>query len=114
MTSDEAALYETLVQKASERALISYSDAGAIVDLDMADPKDRNELAGMLDRINHEEALANRPMVSAIVVHADDQTPGNGFYECARGLGRLTVNDSLVELEFWISEVHAVFERWSI
>lgn len=78
----------------------------------MDNPADRTELSQMLDKINHEEKAAKRPMLSALVVHAMEKTPGVGLYECARGLGRLKSRDRFEELAFWVDEVKAVYSYW--
>ena len=52
-------------------------------------------------------------MLSAIVVHADDRTPGRGFFNLARELGLLHGQDDLAEMEFFINEVKKVHHYWS-
>ena len=106
-------IYTRLKEVARDQEIISYTEAGELVGLDMRSPVDRNELSRLLDEINQFEAEYNRPMLSSLVVYANDpQTPGPGFFVCARGLARLSSNDSIDELGFWASEVKTVHEYW--
>jgi hypothetical protein len=49
---------------------------------------DSEVLASLLDDISRDENNAGRGMLSAVVVHADDGLPGDGFFKLAKTLGR--------------------------
>lgn len=107
-------VYDRLQQVAGAESLTTYAEVGALVGLDMENPSDRNELAALLDEINQYEAKYSRPLLSSVVVHAgEDNMPGAGFFDCARGLGKLASHDRLDEIEFWVKEVRRVHEHWS-
>ena len=107
------ALYVQLQEVAGNESLTTYQEAGDVVELDMDNPLDRNTIAAMLDEINKYEASQGRPMLSAVVVHAgEDNMPGRGFFECARGLGKPVSRDRLAEIGFWAKEVRRVYEYW--
>ena len=87
-------VYTRLTEVAGSRDIIPYSEVGELIGLDMGSPADRTELSSLLDEINQFEASDERPMLSSIVVYANDpHTPGPGFFNCARGLGRVDILD---------------------
>ncbi len=64
----------------------------------------------MLAEISTAEDKIKQPLLSAVVVHKDgDQEPGKGFYELARSLGKVVIDDHI----FWIEELNRVFDYWS-
>lgn len=101
---------ENLIQIARRGGLINYTEAGSWVDLDMSTDVGRILIAQILDEINIDENSQGHPMLSALVTYKDTGRPGSGFFQCARGLGRLTDND---EEGFWVKEVAAVHNWWS-
>lgn len=69
-------------------------------------------IAQILDEINIDENSQGHPLLSALVIYRDKDIgrPGPGFFQCARGLGKLTNDD---EDGFWANEVTAVHNWWS-
>jgi hypothetical protein len=108
------AIYRKLVGIAKSEALITYGEVAELAGLDMGNPADRTEISGLLDEINKHEARYKRPMLSAVVVRADTQMPGPGFFVCAQDIGRLSTNDSIEELAFWAKEVKVVHNYWAL
>jgi hypothetical protein len=106
------AIYYKLVEVARAEGLISYGEVADLAGLDMGNPADRTEISWLLDEINKHEAQYERPMLSAVVVRADTQMPGQGFFVCARDIGRLPASDSIEELAFWAKEVKVVHSYW--
>ena len=98
-------LQEELIQIARREGLTNYTEAGSWVDLDMSTDVGRILIAQILDEINIDENSQGHPMLSALVIYKDIGRPGSGFFQCARGLGRLTDDD---EDGFWAKEVTAV------
>lgn len=78
--------------------------------LDMEHPEDRDEISRLLDEVSEYEAQQGHPLLSAVVIHAGDNIPGNGFFEMAQRSGRFQGGD---RLEFWLSELRAVHAHWS-
>jgi hypothetical protein len=88
---------------AQSGATITYS--GLVKDIKALDlPPDSEVLARLLDDISRAENEAGRGMLSAVVVHADDGLPCDGFYKLAKQLGR-SVGDRAV---FHATELAAV------
>ncbi|WP_285659984.1 hypothetical protein [Actinomycetospora sp. NBRC 106375] len=55
--------------------------------------------------------FAQLPMLTALAVNKDHGTPGGGFYDAARHLGRLTTRGR--DESFWISEIKKVHRQWA-
>lgn len=100
---------ESLVEIARAQGITNYSAQGRLVGLSMDSPDDRSMIASLLDEINQYEAQRHAPMLSALVIRADKNMPGEGFFSCAIGLGK-SIGDS--ELLFWINEVKEVHKYW--
>ncbi len=105
------AVRDFLIQVARRRGLTNYTDAGAVVGLDMASEIGLIQIAQILDEINTDEVSQGHPMISALVIYQDPDKmrPGPGFFACARGLGRLRDKD---EDGFWAREVSSVHDWW--
>ena len=74
--------------------------------------EDRNKIAKYLGKISTYEALAERPMLSVVVV-LKSQSPmkaSTGFYKLARSLNLLKYGED--EYKFFVSELKKVFEYW--
>jgi hypothetical protein len=107
------AIYDRLIQVARAQDTVSYSEISPLAMLDMDNPADRNVMKNLLDDINRYEHQEGRPMLSAVVVHRQDNIPGEGFFTCARNLGRFTGTRPVEELEFWVAEIRLVYDVWS-
>ena len=110
MEDKVSVVQEQLIQIARRKGLTNYTEAGSWVDLDMSTDAGRILIAQILDEINTDEVSQGHPMLSALVTYKDIGRPGPGFFQCARGLGRLTDDD---EDGFWAKEVTAVHNWWS-
>ncbi len=106
------ALYEKLKDVARQKQLISYSEAGSIVGLNMNRPPDRVILASLLNEICEYEVDLNRPMLAAIVVRKNSKWPSQGFYKLARQLGKLHSEEPPHEQDFLKSEQEQVYKSW--
>lgn len=104
------AIYERLKQVARQRDTITYSEIAPMADLDMAVPQDRNRIAEILDEISRHEHAAARPLLSAVVVHKEDRSPGQGFLTMARSVGAMS--PGVDEVTFFVAELNCVFEAW--
>ncbi|WXT99942.1 MAG: hypothetical protein Ctma_0648 [Catillopecten margaritatus gill symbiont] len=108
-------LYNELTQLANEQEFIAYGDAASLVGLSISKKKDRRKLYDMLDEISLYEHKANRPMLTALIVHKGiDNKPGKGFYTKAEELGYYSGSKkSLDQLDFWVSQIKQIFAEWS-
>jgi len=101
---------------ATLKETIGYQHLADAVQLgmDMHLANDRRRIGVLLGDISTAEHEKGRPMLSAIVCHANEipLNPGPGFYECARHLGRLP--HAVPEREFHEKELAAVFEFWGV
>ena len=98
-------VYEELKRVARAGDVTNYSTVGQMIGLDMENPADRNRIAAILDEINHYEHQHERPMLSAVVIRQDINMPGEGFFTCARALGKYVGGNDLV---FWVHELAEV------
>jgi hypothetical protein len=105
-------LFRRLIEVAAAQLTISYTEIANLLGLDMSNPDDRLRIGDMLDEINHAEHHAGHPMISAVVVHAQEGVPGPGFFVCARELGQLTSRNRQDELAFFVQELQRVHAHW--
>lgn len=99
-----------MLEAARNRGYLRYAQAGAIVGLDMENPADREEISRLLDEVSESEYSEGRPLLSAVVIHARDNIPGNGFFVMAQRVGRFAGDD---RLRFWLAEIEAVYQQWA-
>lgn len=104
------AIYEEVKRVAKQRQTTTYSDIAPLAGLEMDNPADREEMRKILGKISTYEHQNGRPMLTAIVVHRQDNIPGKGFFELARHLRRLSDHND--ELLFFCHEVTRVHAAW--
>ena len=108
-------VYCKLIEKARNKQKSHYEEVAVIMG---KTPQEKmghywvNETGYMLKEICDYEHKHNRPMLSAIVVLKEDGIPDKGFFELARGLGKLTSVSKLEEKEFWKQELLEVYKTW--
>lgn len=98
-----------LKERAARRSnqTISYSDLVDQIKSIKLEPHD-TRLAHMLGQISSEEDAAGRGMLTVLVVHKGDVSPGDGFFELARSLGR----DVRDREKAWITEFNRVIAHY--
>jgi len=106
------AVFEVMGVVACNEQTITYGElaqeAGLSSELD-----EMRQLYELLCDVNAEELHDDRPMLSSVVVRAEDGWPGEGFYTCAQSLGRLPAGANRETKEnFWIKELKRVHETW--
>ncbi len=69
------------------------------------------ELGRLCGEISEDEHLAGRPLLSAVIINQDNR-PGSGFYDLARGLGLLRGRSQEAEDEYWVAELRRVHTFW--
>lgn len=104
-------LYETLVDAARQRRVITYSDAAAVVDLSMRNPYHRKLLGQYLGAISEYEVEHGRPMLSAVVVQKGSHRTGTGFDHLGEEIGRKSSFED--DATFEGRELARVWAHWS-
>ena len=103
-------LYDMCRQAAREERTITYSEVGGKIVLDMGNEGERFKLGQLLDEVSRYEHAQGRPMLSVVVVHADEKRmPGDGFFTLARELGRF---DGVDRDAFFFAELNAAYTAW--
>jgi hypothetical protein len=106
------AIYELLKETARAGRLITYGEVAPLANLHLESQGDRNRLAQLLGEISQHEHSQGHPMLSAVVVVADTQIPGKGFFTFAKELGKYQGSTELQELEFYAKELRRVYDYW--
>jgi hypothetical protein len=104
-------LFECLVDAARAGRFLSYTEAGEVVRLSMANPYHRKLLGQLLGTISEAEALRGRPMLSSIVVGKGSSTKiGSGFFQLGEELHLKQLGED--EGAFARREQQRTFEFW--
>jgi hypothetical protein len=82
-------IYEELGRVAKGQPTITYSKIAPLANLDMDNPSHRDEIGQLLGEISKYEHSQQRPLLSAVVIHQDNNMPGQGFFKLAKELGLL-------------------------
>lgn len=104
------AIYEELKRIAERQETTTYSAIAPLAGLDMENPADRDAMRRILTAISTREDQQGRPLLTAIVVHRQDNIPGHGFFDLARHLGLLRPGAD--QLAFFAGEVARVHATW--
>lgn len=102
-------IYDKLISVARSQNVTTYSEIAPLAGLDMSNPDDRNRIANILGEISTHEHEKGRPLLSAVVIHRDNNIPGHGFFTLARELGLHRDTDDRM---FFINELRRVHDRW--
>ena len=105
-----AVLYDELRRVARIGEVTRYGEIAPMVGLDMNNPDDRNRLSEWLDEISSHEHSLGHPLLSAVVIHVDDNMPGNGFFTLATRLGLFRGRDRFI---FFVQELRRVHDHWA-
>lgn len=103
-------IYEELKRVAQRQETTTYSAIAPLAGLDMGNSADRDAIRHILTAISTHEHQQRRPMLTAIVVHRQDNVPGHGFFELAQRLGLL--RPSADKVAFFCGEVARVHRAW--
>ena len=100
---------QAVIAVARSKSVIAYSDLVRKITSCILEPNGAH-LAHMLGEISSEEDEEGRGLLTVVVVHkTGDLKPGPGFFRLARSRGRHIVDEE----EFWIEELHNVYDAWS-
>ena len=102
-------IYARLKEVARAEQTITYGAIAPLAQLDLENPGDRVRIAQILDAINRFEHSEKRPMLSAVVINADSNQPGEGFFTVAREMSVQRHEDDLV---FFVRELQRVHAYW--
>ena len=100
------------LQAARARTYVTYSELADLMKLPPSGHYMSQQTGIMAGEISEEEHAAGRPMLSAILVHAEDELPGPGFYRLAQVLGKKFRDTELGRKLFWEREREAVYAHW--
>jgi hypothetical protein len=103
-------IYKELKRVARRQEMTNYSAIAPLAGLDMDNPAHRDEMRQILGKISTYEHQQGRPMLTAVVVHKQDNIPGYGFFELGRHLGLLSPGH---ELAFFCREVVRAHATWA-
>ena len=110
--SEVLKLTEYLKKSARQERPVHYDDAfAAVKEFGLCSGPRDQRLWHLLGLISETEIKAGRHALSAIVVIKSGDganSPGSGFFELEKGLGRYDVDDDTT----WSSEVNGLFEYW--
>ena len=104
-------IHEELTRVARRQEMTNYSAIAPLASLHMDNPAHHDEMRHILGKISTYEHRQGRPMLTAVVVHRQDNIPGYGFFELARHLGLLSTGQD--ELAFFCREVARVHTAWT-
>ncbi|MEW6241039.1 MAG: hypothetical protein AB1564_09565 [Chloroflexota bacterium] len=108
-TKEYALIQAELIMAAKYRGTITYQEIAKIIGLPLEGNYMGAQIGHLLGEISEDEVEKGRPMLSAVAINTQG-TPGPGFFDWARQLGRL--GDNMDEKAFWQAERKAVYETW--
>lgn len=96
-------------QVARSQDVTTYSEIAPLAGLDINMQDDRNRISEILGEISRNEHINGHSMLSAVVIHREDNIPGPGFLTLARELGLHRDNNNFM---FFIRELRRVHDYW--
>jgi hypothetical protein len=109
-TQEYQLVYCKLLAAAQRGDEVVYGEVAEILGIPTTGHHMAREVGQVLGEISEDEHHAGRPMLSAIAVSVTKGFPGEGFFDLARRLGRLTTTAD--ELAFWRAEEQKVYDTW--
>jgi hypothetical protein len=103
------AIYEQMKAIATAGSVTTYSEIAPLAALDMSNPDDRNKISEILDDISMFEHEQHHPLLSTVVIHKDNNMPGQGYFKMARRAGVYEGSDDFL---FFINELRRVHDFW--
>ena len=102
-------IYQRLIAVARAQSVITYAEIAPMADLDMNNQADRTEIGRLLGEISAFEHQQGHPLLSVVVIHRDNNTPGQGFFSLARELNVYNGQDDFL---FFIQELRRAHDFW--
>ena len=106
-------IYTELITAAKYRGTITYQEIAQIIGLPLKGSYMGAEIGHLLGEISEDEFNAGRSMLSSIAVNVQG-SPGSGFSELARSLGKLSEESKEAENDLWEEECENVYETWKV
>ena len=103
------AIYDRLIETAQAEDVTYYSEIAPLAGLDMDSEPDRDRISQLLGEISTFEYQHGRPLLSAAVIHFEDNMPGRGFFTLARQLGFSWQGRDYM---FFAKELRRVHDHW--
>lgn len=103
-------VHDQAVAAARARRTLTYTQVARRAGLPFETDEDVFVLSVLLTDLSRSEHQHGRPLLSAVVVHAEDGAPGTGFYTLARELGSFRGRDTL---GFYAAELSRVHDFWA-
>jgi hypothetical protein len=100
------ALYQRLSDVARRGQVTRYAEVAPLLGLDMSNAADRDQISILLDEVSRHEHSQGHPLLSAVVIHMDDNIPGNGFFTFASQLGLFRGGDRFMYTEGEVNLCH--------
>ena len=104
-------IYNELITAARYRGTVKYQEIAMLMDLPLSGNYMGSEVGSILGAISEEEHNRGRPMLSAVAVGSTG-SPGEGFFNLARGLGAQFEDSPKGKRAFWEQEKKKVYETW--
>lgn len=114
LVGESQTIVEVLQDVARSKSRITYS--GLVkrtkLQIDLANPRDRERLSKALGHIFEYELERKRPILCALVVRETLGIPGNGFFEMVDQHGlRKPLEDNLSVFIRLLNDVHTFYQR---
>lgn len=89
LTPEEKTTKDFLIKCAISQKIVTYQNLSTVINLglDMSLSKDRNTIGELLCNISRQEHKDGRPILSALVITANEKSQGDGFYKLCEELG---------------------------
>ena len=110
MDAGAEAIYDKLREVARSKCTTYYSEIAPLAGLNMDSPEDRKRISDILGDISTAEHYAGRPLLSAVVIRKEENSPGPGFFGLAKDL---RLHDGDDDFRYWVQELQRVHNHWS-
>lgn len=109
MDAGTQAIYDKIREVAKSRDITYYAEIAPLAGLNLASPGDIARLSSILGDISTAEHRDGRPLLSAVVIRKEENSPGQGFFGLAQALGLHNGDDNFA---FWVQELQRVHDYW--
>jgi hypothetical protein len=110
-SKEYALVYAELITAARYRGMVTYQEVAKLIGLPLQGNLMGSRIGQLLGEISQGEVEKGRPMLSAIVINTQG-TPGPGFFELAKDLGKIKDGDD--QKKFWQTERQSIYETWKV
>lgn len=104
-------VFSKLIAAAQYRGVVVYEEIAKILGIEQPGHHMAREVGQILGEISEDEHKAGRPMLSAVAVGVA-QYPGQGYFDLARRIRKLSTRDRKEMRKFWLAEKEQVYDTW--